>query len=173
MKLTQIFFIIASLRHQYMTDPDRFMYLGKKFCKFQNIVVLLSCQDLMSLRIDFFDIQEQKICHFHQLAEFPEKRFLSGKWLSGGIDHRMHPLRLCFLKELQHKIQLQQWFSTAYGDSSFSSPVPSIPQGFLKKFFRSVPGSLSLFPCIGIMAELTPHVTALHKDYITDSRSVH
>ena len=57
MESLQIFILVTTLRNKYVTDPYRFLDIRQVTCKFKNILVALSCQNLVLLIINVLDIK--------------------------------------------------------------------------------------------------------------------
>ena len=141
----------------------------------QNVFICFSGQLFVRFFIDMLDINKKKIGILHQLLEFGEKWFFSGKRTACSINRCVNTFCLCFFKKIQQKINLKERFSAAYGDSTAIFPVSAVTQSLRKKLIGTAPGGavfICHIPGVRVMAELTSQWTSLNKYNKTYPRSV-
>ena len=158
-----------------MADPDRFFDIGEKTDHIQNVFIRFSGQFFVSFFIDMFDINKKKIGILHQLLEFGEKWFFSGKRTACSINRCVNTFCVCFFEKIQQKINLKERFSAAYGDSTAIFPVSAVTQSLRKKLIGTAPdGAVFIchIPGVRVMAELTSQWTSLNKYNKTYPRPV-
>ena len=172
MESLQIFILVTTFRNKYVTNPDWFLDIRQVTCKLKNILVALSCQNLVLLIINVLDIKHQHICVFQQFLQFTEEWLLSCKYSTTCINIRMNSLCFRFLEQVDQEIHLHQWLSTADCDTAFVFPVAFIAKCCLKQFVCCLLFAVLHLPCIRVVAELTAHWTSAYKNDKAYARSV-
>ena len=115
------------------------------------------------------DVDEQNIGHVQQLVERIKPRLSSGERLPARVKTGADAKFLAFRKQVKSKFGLQQNLAPRKRDSALLSPKLPIRKRLFQDLISSHCRSDVLFPSIGVVTELAPHIAALHKDYEADS----
>ena len=76
-------------------------------------------------------------------------------------------------EKLQQEINLQERFSAAHGNPAVFPPVVAVALRPCQKSIRTAKVCAVGVPCVGIVTEPAPKVTALQENHESDSRPVH
>ena len=175
------FVVVADARHKYVADPDGLFDFVQVAEKFDDVLVAESREAFVRFAVDVLDVDEQKICRFHQSFDFSECFAGASERDSTSVEACVDACCFSGFEELDHKVDLCERFDTAYGNAAVTSPVGLVADGlfqqvFCRNFERAVLGSVCAFgaevPGFRVVAELAAHGATLHKYDISNSRSI-
>ena len=175
------FVVVADARDEHVADPDGLFDFVQVAEEFDDVLVAESREALVRFAVDVLDVDEQKVCRFHQSFDFSECFTGASERDSACVEACVDACCFGGFEKLDHKVDLCERFATAHGNAAVTAPVGLVADGlfqqvFCRDFERAVLGSVrALFakvPSFRVVAKLAAHGAALRKDDKSNSRSI-
>lgn len=103
----ELLFIGGDARHQYVTNPNRFFYVGQIAGAVENRLVAVAREPTVFLAVDMLDVEQYQIGALHETLELRKEWFLTGERLGGRVETGVDATTMGFLKEIDEKVYLQ------------------------------------------------------------------